>query len=313
MPLQVIAGQKEVNKAKDFIKAGMLPQAIALLEKEVNTNPASPEAHFELGNAYILTGNYQAGTQRFKSAVQLSDGYAYKVGVIFKDAGYRALESRQTKEAENLFERYLEYQPKERIKLADDLFRKGEKLFKTGVLGEEDGYFILAANFNPIYRSKIFKLYKDLGDKTSDEQCALIYGKGALYKDTFEEAVGRRILNLAKKWATQPGRESQTDAYKVVARQYLGDATVETELPDVKVYQPGEYWFDMEPGEQTAYWIMFPEGRDNRYEMLQKEGSNFVLINEDGSVDANNVSEIKLRCKFRIKGISKSIIKMVVR
>lgn len=45
-----------LSKAKDFMKAGMYPQAIALLEKEVNDNPTNAEAHFQLGNAYSTKG-----------------------------------------------------------------------------------------------------------------------------------------------------------------------------------------------------------------------------------------------------------------
>jgi hypothetical protein len=44
-----------VGKAKDFIKAGMYPQAIELLDKEVHKNPTNAEAHFELGNIWGQT------------------------------------------------------------------------------------------------------------------------------------------------------------------------------------------------------------------------------------------------------------------
>ena len=48
-----------VDKAKEFLQAGMYPQAIALLEKEINDNPTNAEAHFQLGICYI---NQSLGT-----------------------------------------------------------------------------------------------------------------------------------------------------------------------------------------------------------------------------------------------------------
>ena len=49
----------DVKKAREFMKAGMYPQAISLLEKRVNEKPTDEEAHYELGVCYINTGNFR--------------------------------------------------------------------------------------------------------------------------------------------------------------------------------------------------------------------------------------------------------------
>ena len=59
---------RDVSKAKKFIKAGMYPQAIAVPEKRINDEPDDAEAHFLLGRCYIHTGNLRGADTRFESA-----------------------------------------------------------------------------------------------------------------------------------------------------------------------------------------------------------------------------------------------------
>ena len=47
---------RDVSKAKKFIKAGMYPQAIAVLEKRINEEPDDVEAHFLLADAIFAPG-----------------------------------------------------------------------------------------------------------------------------------------------------------------------------------------------------------------------------------------------------------------
>ena len=54
-----------VDKAKEFMQAGMYPQAIALLEKEINDNPTNAKAHFELGICYVNQNSYNSADERF--------------------------------------------------------------------------------------------------------------------------------------------------------------------------------------------------------------------------------------------------------
>jgi Tfp pilus assembly protein PilF len=302
----------DLSRAKDFIKAGKYPQATALLEKETSKNPGNAEGWYELGNVQLLTGKYAAAEESYKSAVQLSSSYANKVGNFYRVAGDTALKQGRVEDAISLYGRYFDYQPQERKKTAEKIYAQGEKAFKDGVQGEEENYFRVASNLNTIYRPKIYALYKAKGDQANDDQCALFYGKAALYRDAFDEAPGRRVLNIAKTVATQPGRESQADAYKVVARQYLGDATVQIELPDVKVYGPGEYWFQFEPGEQLAYWVTFPERVTTNFEIFSTPGSDFVRIHADGRITSKNESTHDVNPKFKFRGVAKSTIKMVV-
>ncbi|HMB65832.1 MAG TPA: tetratricopeptide repeat protein, partial [Patescibacteria group bacterium] len=49
-----------VDKARDFMKAGMHKQAESLLEQEINQDPTNAEAHFLLGKCYILLDEFRS-------------------------------------------------------------------------------------------------------------------------------------------------------------------------------------------------------------------------------------------------------------
>lgn len=101
----------DVKKAKEFMKAGMYPQAISLLEKRVNDKPTDAEAHYELGVCYINTGNFRGADQRFDSAVRLESDYGFSIGSEYQKAGKLSLEKNQSKNADRLFLRAIKYNP----------------------------------------------------------------------------------------------------------------------------------------------------------------------------------------------------------
>ncbi len=81
----------EVKKAREFMQAGMYPQAIELLTKRINDKPADGEAHFQLGVCFINTGNFSKADERFGSAVRLKPAYGYKIGGQYKKTGSEKL------------------------------------------------------------------------------------------------------------------------------------------------------------------------------------------------------------------------------
>jgi tetratricopeptide (TPR) repeat protein len=69
---------RDVKNAKEFMQAGMYPQAIDILDKRINDKPTDAEAHVLLGICYIKTGKIKNADERFASAVRLNSGYDYK-------------------------------------------------------------------------------------------------------------------------------------------------------------------------------------------------------------------------------------------
>ncbi|MBW2037660.1 MAG: tetratricopeptide repeat protein [Deltaproteobacteria bacterium] len=121
----LVFGWGEVRKARKFMKAGMYPQAIAVLEQRINDSPDDEDAHFELGVCYIYTGNLSAADARFESAVRLEPDYGYKIGVEYEKAGTEALKRGGVNRALTLFSKAVTYQPALRKEIAKKCFQAG--------------------------------------------------------------------------------------------------------------------------------------------------------------------------------------------
>ena len=78
--------KSRTTKANEFIKAKMIPQAIKILEEEINENPMNSEAHFQLGLCYFHNNN-QSANERFESAFGLDSKYGYKIAQSYLSAG----------------------------------------------------------------------------------------------------------------------------------------------------------------------------------------------------------------------------------
>jgi len=73
-------GNKNVEKAEEFMKAGMFIQASALLEKEIMDSPTNAKAHFLFGMCNLSLGNLKKAENSFKSAIQLNPELGVKIG-----------------------------------------------------------------------------------------------------------------------------------------------------------------------------------------------------------------------------------------
>jgi tetratricopeptide (TPR) repeat protein len=122
-----------VDKAKDFMQAGMYPQAAALLEKEINDNPTNAEAHFQLGICYVNQGNYSSADERFASAVRLEPDYGYKIGREYMKALEYSVEKEQYSLAESLSDKVVEYDPGLKKAVAEKLFKAATELISHNI------------------------------------------------------------------------------------------------------------------------------------------------------------------------------------
>ena len=103
-------GSNDVEKAKEFMAAGMFPQAIELLNKRVQEKPDDAEAHFQLGVCYINTGNFHGADQRFASAIRLKPDYGFQIGGKYYEVGKEMLAKNEIQKAEHLFSKAIEFQ-----------------------------------------------------------------------------------------------------------------------------------------------------------------------------------------------------------
>jgi len=190
---------RDVSKAKKFIKAGMYPQAMAVLEKRINEEPDDAEAHFLLGRCYILTGNLSGADARFKSAVRLDADYGFKIGGEYKKAGSDALAKGNVDRALRLFSKALTYQPGLRKEVAKKCFQAGVAALAR--VPPEDGeaarrLFSVACDYDPSL--------KDAAAKKSYEKF-----KSLLKMATAQNDDSGRSGNLHESlWFSGPGKGS---------------------------------------------------------------------------------------------------------
>lgn len=277
-----------VSKAKEFMKADMYPQAIALLEKEIygdemnqaTANPANAEAHYLLGVCLVQKGNFNQADERFASAVKLKPDYGYKIGNVYKDAGQAFLADSKVGAADELFKKAIIYDPA----LGKGI---GSLIFQAGKHYENGDLISLAASYDQGLRRTIAEYYHSLSKTAEGEENKVdLLGMSARYDNTYEDeynfnrqAVGQFHLNKAKELAKKPGKDLVTEEHRRLAKKYLGSEVMNKELPEEVVYGPGTYTFSVKSGEQTTHWIRFVAGvtfsissKDFEYYMAYKDG-----------------------------------------
>jgi len=272
-----------VSKAKDFIKAGMYPQAIELLDKEIHDNPTNAEAHFELGSCYVNQGRYGDADARFASAVRLKADYGYKIGSIYKITGLSAVDKGQTNEAINLLSKAITYQPDLKAGLVTDLMSKGKAAVQQGNYDNADVKLTVASNLEPTYKKEACDIYGQLGNSASAEKSVSFYDRASKYCNTYNDKAGNNFLELAKKMARTPGKDKERDFYKAKAANYLGNNIVEQELPDFKEFGAGVFEFGaFKKGEQLPFWLAQLRG-DFSFNFQSTKGNlHFTVVTTKG-------------------------------
>lgn len=313
-----------VSKAKEFMKADMYPQAIALLEKEIygdekikaTANPANAEAHFLLGACFVQQGSFSRADERFASAVKLSSDYGYKIGSVYKEAGQELLAKGKFSEVDELFKKSLSYEPGLRIQIAALLFEAGKRY-------SNDRLLFMAASYDQGLKGPIAEYYHALSKSAGGDEAKVdLLGKAVEYDNAYDgeyqenrEGLGSFHLEKASEFAKKPGKEQVAEEHKRLAKKYLGDAVIEKELPEEIAYQPGTYTFSLKAGEQTPHWITFPSGAISNWNLDSADGK-FQAIYDDGEIVNlwSATSLPKNKYKFKLLAVTNQPnISMVVR
>lgn len=142
-------GSGDVQKAKEFIDAGMYPQAIELLTKRISKKPSDAEAHFQLGICYISTGNFRAADERFASAVSLKSDLGFKIGDKIFAKGESAIS--QGGNPIPYFNQAVKYNRNLKEKVCDTLYNTGTS--SSGI--KKIDFYKNAMNFCSKYNSNI--------------------------------------------------------------------------------------------------------------------------------------------------------------
>ena len=133
-------GSSDVQKAKEFMAAGMYPQAIELLNKRIQAKPDDGEAHFNLGVCLLNTGDFRGADERFASAVRLKPDFGFQIGGEFKKAADVAMQEGNTNKAIGLYANALKYQPDLKEPIGNALVEKGKSRRSLETMSKEWRY-----------------------------------------------------------------------------------------------------------------------------------------------------------------------------
>jgi len=291
----------DVKKAKEFISAGMYPQAISLLEKRINDKPTDVEAHYQLGICYIKIGNFGGADARFGSIVKLDSEYGYKIGNDWKQAGDEAFKSGRDSQASGLFTKAIQYQPNLKDGIIEMAFAQGKVLFDKSQYDAADSKFRVATKFDSSLNQRISTMYFELGNKAVEERCIGYYNRASNFSSNHNKEIGKRLLTIAEK---NPLNFKKYNRYRKLASSYV-------EVPlDYKVYECGEHPMNLKAGEITKYKITYPRGS---YPSIISHDDKIKFIYDDGKVlEGWKLKKMPHKSYYRIQAVTdqKMIIKV---
>ncbi len=126
--------------------------------------------------------------------------------------------------------------------------------------------------------------------------------------------LGSEYLAQAREMARQPGKESESLRLKNLAAGYLGDTLVNSELPESVTHNIGSYTFNLKAGEQTPYWIVFPDGK-YYYKFNWESGQKIQRLFASGKV-YDQGDKVEGECgsahRFKLRAITDANITFIV-
>lgn len=114
----------DVKKAKEFIKADMYPQAIELLNKRINDEPADAEAHHLLGVCYLQQGNIGMADQRFDSAVKLESKLKTQVAKVYMQSAKKMMGTGNAQSSIQCYRKAASHQPSHKPEIVELCLKK---------------------------------------------------------------------------------------------------------------------------------------------------------------------------------------------
>jgi tetratricopeptide (TPR) repeat protein len=267
----------DVKKAKEFMTAGMYPQAIELLNKRINDKPTDAEAHFQLGVCYVNTGNYSRADERFGSAVKLKPDYGYQIGGKYKKVGDEALNKGNTGQAQSLYQKAVQYQPDLKADIAKECFSAGEKYLNQNQSNTADGLLSMAVKLKPDYGYQIGGKYKKAGtvalNKGRTGQAQSLYQKAVQYQPDLKSGIVKEVFSQGKSLFDK-GQYDMADNVFSVAIAF--DSSLSQQISDM--------YFNLGQSKDDSQCLNFYRRAKNYSNSHDKEiGERFLTISKSKS------------------------------
>lgn len=215
--------KSDVDKAREFVQAGMYPQAIALLTKKIDEKPTNAEAHFLLGVCFINTGKPAGGEEEFRKAVTFKSDFGRNIGKEFVNAAKANLFKKSPIPlTRHLFLKAIEYEPSLRQSIAKELFTEGKNFAASSQYEDLDIRFMIASSIDPSIKNEIRSIYYNLGNAATGKESFVFYQRAQQYCQTYNQDIGQRLVVMAK---NVPSKE-ESDQYVQEASRYVSKAAI---------------------------------------------------------------------------------------
>ncbi len=135
---QAFLFKNNVEKAREYIKANMVDNALDLLKKEIEEKPTNAEAHFELGAIYLDQGLHSQAEQRFKGAVGLDAKFKARVARKHMQSAVVLMDKGNYRDSIRYFEVAASYQPSLKTEIAECCMKKANELINKGITQNTD-------------------------------------------------------------------------------------------------------------------------------------------------------------------------------
>ncbi|MEX2590262.1 MAG: tetratricopeptide repeat protein, partial [Chitinophagales bacterium] len=123
--------RKHVRQGNELYFDGKTDKAIEAYEKALQKAPESPEAHFNMGNAYLKQKDYESASASYQTALGLLEGEGQKAAALH-NLGNTYLENQKPKEAKEAYQQALRLNPQDgdtryNLALANKMLQKQEE------------------------------------------------------------------------------------------------------------------------------------------------------------------------------------------
>ena len=295
---------QDVKKAKDLINVGMYAQAIELLNNRINKNPSDANAFLLLGECYLSLGDYQEAKKQYDNAIQINSRLSDKVGLVYKEAGDKAINSGQAKLALKHYQEAITYKPDLNDIIVDEAYEQGMSHFNAGEYDLADLKFYIAASLNGNLNREISDLYFNLGKNTYENICIDLFRKSNKYSNHHDHEIGEILIEIAY----TKNSEMEIQKWRKEASRYIEVP------PDYKECILGLNPFRLKRGELNKLWFRMPLGErltvsifsyKDAYEVLNRDLNGNIKIYQiwkGEKLPSNLAPDIKIKALEDIVG-----------
>ena len=152
-----------IERALEFMEAGMYEQAIIVLNVEIDKNPSNDELHFLVGKCFVNTGSEDQAKTSFDRALTLNGENGYRIGTVYLETATMKLNAGELKRADQLFNRAISLDPSLGPRIASSYFDAGAIMLLDSKLDLAIERFRRGIDANDSIKGNVAKSLLDAG------------------------------------------------------------------------------------------------------------------------------------------------------